>query len=160
LAVYGDRSQYDANQGDIFADVLLSVPMSDPSSDVMLISHDCDCDKYLRPSTPLTEPQQEAWCVTVAIVHPIELLTGGRPRAVRDDAMARYLHLPAEGEFEELVVDLWTEQPVRMVELLACERMASLSPEWRERLWWKIIRLRLGKSYRDILEGNVPDDEA
>src|SRR5207253_825052 len=98
--------------------VPVSVPMPDATCDVMLISHDCDCDKFLKPNTALTESQREAWCVTVAIVHPIDQLTGGRPKAVRQDAMSRYLHLPAEDDLEELVVDLWTEQPVRMVSLL------------------------------------------
>jgi hypothetical protein len=46
-------------------------------------------------------------------------------------------------------------QPVRTATLLKCERLASLSDEWRNRLWWKIIRLRLGDKYRQILEGNL-----
>jgi hypothetical protein len=104
----------------------------------------------------LTEAERYAWCVTVAIVHPIEELNPSRRKAAQEDAMPRYLVLPAEGEFGELVVDLWTEQPVRMMALLECARQASLSDESRTRLWWKIIRLRLGREYREILKGEFP----
>ena len=45
----------------------------------------------------------------------------------------------------ELVADLWLEQPVPMERVLACERRASLSDEWRSRLWVQIIRLRTGR---------------
>jgi hypothetical protein len=162
LAVYGDRSQYEINQGDIFVDVPVPVPLrqDDQPATVMVISHDCECDKYLRPSRALSEAEAEAWRITVAIIPPIELLTEGRPRAVRDNAMPRYLHLPEEDPLPELVVDLWFEQPARMADVLDSERVASLSPEWREMLWWKIIRLRLGQRYRQILEGQVPPDAA
>lgn len=74
--------------------------------------------------------------------------------------MPRYLPLPAEGDHPERVVDLWTEQPIRFETLLTCTRIASLSPEWRLKLWWKIIRLRLGMHYREIVEGKVPPDAA
>jgi hypothetical protein len=79
---------------------------------------------------------------------------------VRADHMPRYFYLAAEGELPELCADLWTEQPVRMTGLLECVRAASLSAESREQLWWKMIRLRLGRNYRSILEGDVPSDEA
>jgi hypothetical protein len=105
----------------------------------------------------LTDVERENFRITVAHVHPIDELTGGRPRAVRSDSMPRYLHLPAEDAMPELVADLWLEQPVRVVDLLQCSRVASLSPEWRYRLWWKIIRLRLGQDYRRILQGENPD---
>lgn len=127
---------------------------------VMLISHDCDCDKYLKPNTPLTERERYEWRVTVAIVHPLEQLTGGRRRATREDKMPRYLMLPAEDGLVDLVVDLWSVQPVRMAKLLDCKRRASLSDEWRTKLWWKIIRLRLGANFRAILEGRPSDNEA
>jgi hypothetical protein len=71
--------------------------------------------------------------------------------------MSRYLLLPDENEMGEIVVDLWTMQPVRTATLLECKRLASLSDEWRNRLWWKIIRLRLGEKYRQILEGDLTD---
>jgi hypothetical protein len=74
--------------------------------------------------------------------------------------MARYLTLPAEGDLGELVVDLWTEQPIRMTRLLECRRVTSLSDEWRTKLWWKIIRLRLGAEYRSILKGELIGDAA
>lgn len=156
MAVYQDRSEHDANQGDLFEDVPLECawPAVEKST-VMVISHDCECDKYLKPNTPLTETQKYQWRTTVALVHSISQLTGGRPNAVRKDAMSRYLLLPDENGVGELVVDLWTIQPVRTGALLECSRLASLSDEWRNRLWWKIIRLRLGEEYRQILEGHL-----
>ena len=159
MAVYADRSEHEANQGDLFEKAPLECPFPPPlaTPTVMVISHDCDCDKYLKPNTPLTESERHEWRVTVAIVHPISLLSGGRPKAVRQDEMPRYLLLPEEGASKEMVVDLWTVQPIRMAALLACERCASLSDEWRTRLWWKIIRLRLGANYKEILEGVLSD---
>jgi hypothetical protein len=158
VAVYADRSSEKANQGDLFANAELERPyLNVKTSMVMLISHDCDCDKYLQPKTPLTELETHEWRVTVALVHPLSQLTGGRKHAAREDQMPRYFPLPQEGGMEYLVADLWTVQPMRMAYLLECERVASLSDEWRTRLWWKIIRLRLGGNYRQILEAPVPD---
>lgn len=158
MAVYADRSEHKANQGDLFEKVTLDCPLpSIDSPTVMVISHDCDCDKYLEPNTPLTEIAKYEWRVTVAVAHPIEMLSGGRPKAVRENAMPRYLLLPDEDGLGDLVVDLWTVQPVRMAALLACTRIASLSDEWRLKLWWKIIRLRLGEHYRQILESGLTD---
>jgi hypothetical protein len=88
------------------------------------------------------------------------LLGPNRAAAAAQDKMPRYLPLDAEADLPALVVDLWTEQPVLMTELLECERKASLSPEWREHLWWKLIRLRLGRHYKAILQGETPQDAA
>jgi len=159
VAVYGDRAKYEANQGDLFRRAPLEGPWVKRAT-VMLISHDCDCDKYIKPNTPLTEDEKEQWRVTVAEAHPISLLPASRAKAAREDKMARYFFLPSEGELQDTVVDLWTMQPIRFRSLLECKRVASLSPEWREKLWWKIIRLRLGEHFKAILEGKVPDDAA
>lgn len=159
MAVYADRSEHEANQGDLFEEATLECSLGTTAT-VMVISHDCDCDKYLKPNTPLTESERYEWRVTVAMVHPISQLSGGRPKAAREDKMSRYLVLPAEGNFEELVVDLWSEQPIRMTSLLEHVRLASLSDEWRTKLWWKIIRLRLGAEYKQILEGKYLIDAA
>jgi hypothetical protein len=159
LAVYGDRSEHEANQGDIFEDVQLEGPWKHEAM-VMLISHDCDCDKYLKPKVPLTESERDAWRVTIAEVQLLGDLHTNRRVPAEKNEMPRYLPLPAEGEHPAMVVDLWTEQPLRFLDLLKCKRKASLSPEWREQLWWKIVRLRLGKDFRAILEGKVPPDAA
>jgi hypothetical protein len=161
LPVYADREDNQVNQGDLFVEVPFPVPMlGDTPLMGMVISHDCECDKFLKPRTPLSSERRAAWRLTVACAHPVDMLPGGTAKAARQDEMPRYLHLPEEADVPELVVDLWTEQPVRMVELLECDRVASLSAEFRNRLWWKIIRLRLGESYQSILEGNIPPDAA
>jgi hypothetical protein len=71
-------------------------------------------------------------------------------RLERDDRQSH----PAEKVAVELKVED-VHARLRERELLACERVASLSDEWRARLWAKIIRLRLGRDYRDILEALV-----
>jgi hypothetical protein len=159
LPVYGDRSKYAANQGDIFEDVQLEGPWTHKAR-VMLISHDCDCDKFLDPKTPLSENERHAWRVTVAEVQLVSDLHANRRVPAQKDQMPRFLPLPAEGALPDMVVDLWTEQPIRFETLLKCNRVASLSKEWREKLWWKIIRLRLGEHFRDIIKGKVPADAA
>jgi hypothetical protein len=158
VPVYTDRSKYRANQGDLFESVALECPWPEVGmATVMLISQDCDCDKYLEPKTPLTEAEEGMWRVTIACVHPLDQLTGGRMAAARDERMPRYLPLPDEGGRGDLVVDLWTVQPIRFADLLERARIASLSDEWRQRLWWKIVRLRLGEKYRQILETGLTD---
>jgi hypothetical protein len=154
VAVYCDRSSDDANQGDIFEDVPFAVfPRSDGQSSLgMIISHDCDCDKFLKPKTPIPEQDRTTWPITMAPVHVIDELTGGRAKAVRDGDMRRYFHLPAESDLDELVVDLWLLQPVPMEQIMLCVRRASLSDEWRPRLWAQIIRLWTGRSIEAIAQ--------
>jgi hypothetical protein len=165
MPVYGARA--DAfNQGDIFADVPFLEAYGEStygtvkSTYGIVISHDCDLDKYLKPSVPLTPEESSAWRITMALVHPLSDLSADRQGNVRADNMPRFFFLPAEDDLADLCVDLWTEQPVAMEGLLECKRVASLSPETRVLLWWKMIRLRLGQHYRAILEGNVPPDAA
>jgi hypothetical protein len=150
VPVYGDRSQYAANQGDVFE----GVPFAQPdgrTADGMIVAHDCVCDKFLSPAKPLTNAQREAWMITMAPVHPIDQLTGGRPDFVREDKMPRYFYLPAEGGRPELVADLWLEQPVRMLDVMQRNRLTSLSPEWLARLWEQFMRLRFGEDYKTFL---------
>jgi hypothetical protein len=160
LPVYADRPD-PVNQGDIFNEVPFPVPppAGGPSMG-MVISNDCDVDKFLKPQRPLSHEARDAFRVTMAVVHPVDELAAGRQHHVRQDEMPRYFYLPAEDHLEELCVDLWTEQPVRMVDIERLEPVASLSAEYKNRLWWKIIRLRLGKHYRAILEGDIPPDAA
>jgi len=126
----------------------------------MVISHDCDIDKFMKPARVLAPAARDAFTITMALVHPVDDLAGGRPNDVRADRMPRYFYLPAEAHHEELCVDLWTTQPVKAAAVANCPRVASLAPPMREALWWKIIRLRLGKSFKVILQGEVPPDEA
>lgn len=159
MPVYGERPDQ-INQGDIFDEVPFLDPPAGDTSWGMVISHDCDVDKFLRPARPLSPTASSSWRITMAVVHPVDDLAGGRAGDVRADRMPRYFFLEAEGDLPDLCADLWTEQPIRAEGLLYCQRLASLSPESRERLWWKMIRLRLGQHYRSILEGEVPPDAA
>jgi hypothetical protein len=145
VPVYADRSEHRANQGDVFREVSFWIPGANAWRKMLglVVQHDCDLDKFLKPRTPLSDAERDAFAVTVAPVHPIDDLSGGRPKAVRAGDMSRYFHLPAEDDHDELVADLWLEQAVRMVDLLECDRMASLSDEWRERLWAQIFKLRI-----------------
>src|SRR4051812_22993738 len=113
MPIYTDRSQHRANQGDIFENVPFAVPRTDRQPSLgMVISHDCECDKYLDPKTQLTDEQRARWVVTAAHVHPLAELSGSWRKLVQQDRMPRFLLLPAEGELPDLVVDFWTEQPV------------------------------------------------
>lgn len=149
--VYGDRSAYRGNQGDVFQDV----PFAGFTMDGMILSHDCVCDKYLSPKRPLPQREAAKFVVTVAPVHPLARLTGQRPAAARDGAMPRYFYLADEAGRGELVVDLYLEQPVRMAALMECARATSLSEEALGRLWQQFLRLRLGEDYIDFLRGLV-----
>ena len=159
MPVYAGRPD-PVNQGDILTDVPFPVPPVAGPAMGMVISNDCDVDKFLKPARPLSQAAYEAFTITMAVVHPVSDLSDGRQHHVRNDEMPRYLYLPAEDDLEEFCVDLWTEQPVRMADVVNLDVLASLSAEYRVALWWKIIRLRLGKYYREILEGEVPPDAA
>ena len=151
MAAYTERPDDEANQGDIFADVPFTVsPLEGVAAYGMIVSHDCDCDKFLKPKTPIPDEQVGVWPITMAPVHPIEFLTGGRQKAVREHQMPRYFHLPADDEMPELVADLWLEQPVPISVVVGCERVGSLSDEWRRQLWSQIIRLRTGLDLRTL----------
>jgi hypothetical protein len=122
----------------------------------LVLAHDCDCDKFLKPSTPIPEDQRPSWAVSVAPVHPISVLTGGRPRAVREGKMVRYFWLPEENTMEELVADLWLAQPIPCIQLLAAERAACLSDEWRHRLWTQLFKLQTRLDPADVFkEGSL-----
>lgn len=159
MPVYSDRPE-PINQGDIFEDVPFLDPPEGETAWGMVISHDCDVDKFVVPTRPLTPTARASWRITMAVVHPVDELGPDRAGNVRADHMPRYFYLEADAGLPDLCADLWTEQPVRAEALLACPRIVSLSPETRERLWWKMIRLRLGRHYRSILEGDVPPDAA
>jgi hypothetical protein len=159
LPVYGERPD-PINQGDIFRQVPFLDPPAGGASWGMVISHDCDVDKFLKPAKPLSTTARASWRITMAVVHPVDDLADDRAGHVRADRMPRYFFLQAEGDLPDLCADLWTEQSVRAEQLVGCPRVACLSPETRERLWWKMIRLRLGEHFKSILEGNVPPDAA
>jgi hypothetical protein len=156
VAVYQERPDA-LNQGDLIQEVPFTIPLGNERSvKVMLglvLQHDCDCDKFLKPRTPIPEEQQPAWAITVAPAHPISDLTGGRPKAVREGNMSRYFWLPAEGDVDELVADLWLEQPIPIVQLLERRRVASLSDDWRLRLWAQVFDLRTRLDPADVFAG-------
>jgi hypothetical protein len=114
------------------------------------------CDKFFR----LSGDEAERFVVSVAPVHLFDELTGGRRPAARKGGMPRYFYLPAEGPRPELVADLYLDQPVRMAELLACERLTSLSAEWLGRLWQQFMRLRLGEDYMAFIAELLEESDA
>jgi hypothetical protein len=148
VAVYGDRSEYAANQGDVFE----AVEFNGFTMDGMITAHDCVCDKYLNPRTPLDEEAAARFTISVAPVHAVDALTGDRRAAVRSNNMPRYFYLPEEDGRPELVADLYLEQPVVFAAVLEQPRLASLSPEWLGRLWQQFLRLRLGENYMEFLK--------
>ena len=125
--------------------------------DGMIAAHDCVCDKFLDPRTPLPDEVRQVWTITMAPVHPLADLTGDRVAAVRADRMPRYFYLPAEGDRPELVADLYLEQPVRFLRVLEGDRLTSLSAEWIARLWTQFMRLRLGEDYMQFVRRLVED---
>jgi hypothetical protein len=155
VAVYADRSDYEANQGDVFE----GVPFTGFTSDGMVTAHDCVCDKFVAHRDKLDPATAAAWRVTMAPVHPLTDLTGDRQAAAKADQMPRYFYMPAEAGRPELVADLWMEQPVPFAALLDnCERVTSLSQEYLARLWQQWMRLRLGADYMDFLKELVGNE--
>ena len=156
MAVYANRDEHRANQGDVFADVPF---MGDRVLAGMITSHDCVCDKYLDENTSLAREQLEVFVVSVAPVHGIDLLSGSWQAAVRADKMPRYFHLPAEAGIPELVADLYHEQPVRFAAVLEGARLSSLSQEALGRLYEQFMRLRFGREYMRFCEELVTRED-
>lgn len=145
MPVYEDRDE-PVNQGDIFEDVPFVLPRGEERPTVelmgMIISHDCDCDKFFseRDRGRLEEP--ERFCVAVAPAYPCEELQGGQCGDARAGRIRRFFWLPAERDLPELVIDLWFEQPVPITQLLDRSRRVSLSDDYRRRLHIQIWELR------------------
>ena len=64
----------------------------------MVISHDCDCDKFLKPKTPIPEEQRPVWPITMAPVHPLEQVdTRPRQRFATVRCRGTFIYLRSEG---------------------------------------------------------------
>lgn len=145
MAVYTDRAE-PVNQGDLFADIPFVIPRGDDREreDLvgMVISHDCDCDKFFTERDRGRLEHPDRFPITMAPVFRVEELQGGQDGDARAGRIRRFFYLPPEDEREDLVVDLWFEQPVAMTQLLDRDRMASLSDEYVQRLHIQLWELR------------------
>lgn len=157
MPVYEDRGE-PVNQGDIFDGVPFVLPHGQerPSAEFMgmVISHDCDCDKFFNERERGRLPEPERFCLTVAPAYPCEELQGGQCGDARAGRIRRFFWLPAERDLPELVIDLWFEQPVPMTELLGRQRLVSLSDEYRRRLHIQIWELRTRIAAAQFLGGD------
>jgi hypothetical protein len=157
LAVYGDREDA-VNQGDIFRDVSFVIPRGPDRPSVvlmgMVVSHDCDCDKFFSERDRGRLPEPDRFCVAIAPTYPLSELQGGRAGDARAGRIRRFFPLPAEDEHPEMVVDLWFEQPIPMTELLDRERIGSLSEEYVRRLHIQIWELRTRIAAEKVLRGD------
>lgn len=155
MAVYQTRDQQ-LNQGDIFEDVpLLTVDGADRPPKIargMVVSHDCDCDKYFNEVQRGRATGPELWPATVAPVYDLTELRGGQSGDARAGRIKRFFYIAPEGNFGEMVADLWFEQPVSIAQLIELPRVASLSDDWLKRLHIQIWELRTRKPLPGVLE--------
>lgn len=160
MPVYGPAEER-LNQGDLFSKVAVVIPRAvrvrrqrRRQSLALVTSHDCDCDRYKRAVEKGQGPDVlRRFPLLVAPVHPIaELADEGLHGDIRKARVPRYFHIPAEDECEEMVADLWFEQPVPAMELLQLRRMATLSEEWKRHLAIQIFRLRSHLREEDVFK--------
>lgn len=148
MAVYQAREEQ-LNQGDIFEDVpLLTVDGPERPQKIargMVVSHDCDCDKYFNEVRRGRASGPALWPVAVAPVYDLKDLRGGQSGDARAGRIKRFFYIAPEGDHGEMVADLWFEQPVSIAQLLGLRRVASLSDEWLKRLHIQIWELRTRK---------------
>lgn len=145
MPIYVEREE-PLNQGDIFAEVDFTLPRGAsrvPETRAgMVLSHSCDCDKYFAELERDRVPEPDCWPVTVAPIHEISELDAGKAGDARRNRIKRFFYLPAEGGFDEMVVDLWFEQPIPIVQLDPDGRLTSLSDDWVKRLHIQMWELR------------------
>jgi hypothetical protein len=157
-AVYSRRNE-PLNQGDIFKEVPFTSPHGDDRRTLimegMVTSHDCDCDKYFHEVNKGAVDNPDGWPVIVVPVYPIEQLQGGQDGNARLGKIRRWFYLPADQGRSEYVADFWFEQPIPIVQLLARERVASLSHEWRQRLHIHIWEMRTRVPAADAFRGKT-----
>lgn len=161
MAVYQAR-EYPLNQGDLFGEVpLLSVDGSkrpDKVARAMVVSHDCDCDKYFSEIERGRAREPDLWPVTVAPVYELSDLRGGQGGDARAGRIKRFFYIAPEGDHGEMVADLWFEQPVSITQLLALPKIASLSDEWLKRLHIQIWELRTRRLLPALEPAEVADE--
>lgn len=153
MAVYAEPEEPSRlNQGDLLGDVpFIGHDARDRAQSTtalgLVTAHSCGCDKFfVKQEKGLDEHLEATWPIMVAPVHPPELLVGGQAGDARSGRIPRYYYLPAEDSHPELVVDLWREEAVPALTLLALDRQATLSRDsvlgLYAQLWWLRTRLR------------------
>lgn len=159
MAVYGEPEEPDGlNQGDLIADVPFAGQHADDLSRVttmlgLVTMHSCDCDKFMVARRKGADAELLAtWPITVAPVHPPELLTGGQAGDARAGRMPRYFPIPLEGEMPEMVVDLWREQAVPARLLVTLERQATLSTDTLHKLYVHHWQLKTRIDFASMVE--------
>jgi hypothetical protein len=160
--VYGDPEEPDRlNQGDLFVGVpFIGFDSRDPARMMpslgVITANSCDCDKFFSAREKgISEDVEATWPIIVAPAHSPEQLVGGQAGHARRGEMPRYFHLPAEGEMEELVIDLGREQALPAVTLLERERIASLSEETRLKLYIHLWVLRTRLKPEDVFKSDL-----
>jgi len=121
----------------------------------LVISHSCDIDKFREERPKLATRARNAWPVTLAPVYGLENLDAGQAGDVRAGRHRRYFHLPSEAKIPELMADLWMQQPVPIVRVLALKRRATLDPEWVARLWLHIFVTTSRRNPKDVFVGGT-----
>jgi hypothetical protein len=157
VSVYGD-AHYALDQGYLLDAVPVRFPRSGEDSVeqslAVVTSHGCDCDRYERAKA--AGDSGETLVVQVAPVHPLAALDdNGLHNDIRKGGVHRYFHIPAEAGHDELVADLFFEQPLPTGDLMRLVRVASLSEDWCWRLSLQIFVLRSRKRIEDVFRDDA-----
>ncbi len=125
-------------QGDILADVEFYAPRGggyQPTEHArgVITSHSCDFTKFAAAREKERAVDRYPLLVAPLIkASEMDADTAGNARA---DKMPRYFSLGDESPFEEEhFADYWFMQPVAVLELLATQRLASVTDEYQTRL--------------------------
>lgn len=153
MSVYAERGE-PLNQGDIFHAVEFSIARGGDRTietfDGMVISHHCDCDKFHVEKGKGDAHDIERFPIALAPVYKLEDLKGGQGGDAKACRIRRFFFIEAEGDREELVVDLWWEQPIPAVVLLEKERIASVSDDYLRRMHIQLWELRTRVPFHEI----------
>jgi hypothetical protein len=133
------ESDYAVSQGDIFPSISFVRLVSEVEYRIysrrgFVVSRNCVCDRAVEASK-LDDVEAGRLQVTMAPVYDFSEIPTGKGFAghVRGGRVPRYFYLDADGDQTALVADLAFVQPITVRMVLARDRIATLTPEWRAR---------------------------
>lgn len=125
-------------QGDILADIEFYAPRGggyQPTvhAPAVITSHSCDFTKFLAAQAK--GRAVDRWPLLAAPLIKASEMDRDTAGNATADKMPRYFSVGSESPFEEEhFADYWFMQPVAILELLATDRVASMTDEYQRRL--------------------------
>jgi hypothetical protein len=139
LPVYLDQArEEELAQGDLLESLEFFHPQQGEYRDVVrapgvVMSHGCDFTKFRADEARGFSRLDRFPLLIAPLLGEEELLDPGVVGHAKGGRVARYLHLPPDGPLSDRhhFIDFWFIQPAAVFELLAINRLASMTDTWQ-----------------------------